>query len=112
MHDQLLLAAADATGPDWLTISSTVIAVLLGVLTLLGALRKWVGDSVRTSDGRTVAQVVEQNTTLLGDLVNTVDRLADDVREVRTHQSGLTDRVTSLERRMDNLPRDSHRWRR
>lgn len=102
------LLAADAQpltiGPGaWLTIASTVVTVAVGVLTLLRAAKTWFSQALRTSDGRSLTAVVEQNSLTLLSLHTDFERLADDVREIRTHQTGLNERMTMLERRVDDF---------
>lgn len=101
-------------GPGtWITLAGTIATSVGAVVTLLIKARSWLNSAVRASDGRSLAQVVEQNSNVLATLASKVDQLADDVHEVRGHQHGLADRVTRVETRLDDYlePRPPRRRR-
>lgn len=105
-------AAPVTVGPGtWITLAGTIVTTVGAVITMLVKARSWLNSAVRASDGRSLAQVVEGNSTVLATLADKVDQLADDVHELRGHQTGLADRVTRVETRIDDLldPRQRRR---
>lgn len=104
-------AAADDGLLTWAGVVNSLVGTALTGFTLIGLLYKWFRSLTRGADGRTIVQHVEEQGRQLTSNSETLDKLVTDVREMRTHQSGLNSRVESIERRLDRPPRSSP-WRR
>lgn len=85
-------------GPGaWLNLAGTIITVFGALFCGVRYVIKKFAALTRTTDGRSVVAVLEANTGVLTTLAARVESVADDVRDVRSHQSGLTDRVGRIE---------------
>lgn len=104
MHPMLTLAqGTDAVSLP--SIINSILGSLVAIAALAGLCRRWVQGFARREDVKPIEDKLDG-------LDGKVDRLAADVHEVRGHQTGLADRVTRVETRMDDLlePRRRRGW--
>jgi hypothetical protein len=85
-------------GPGaWLNLIGTVLTVGGSIFAAVRYVVRRFTALTRTSTGQPLAKLVEDNSGVLAVLAERVETVADDVRDVRTHQSGLTNRVDRIE---------------
>lgn len=86
-------------GPGSIMVAVVTVFSSIGtVLGLLASARRWVNTAIKTSDGRSVVAVLEGNTRTLEAMAQKVEKLSDDVAELRIQHSGIDTRLSHLEK--------------